>query len=437
MIKRRDFMRNLLTLSAGAAAASVYDGNPFKPRMRFAHAQTGTKTLVVVFQRGGVDGLSMCVPHGLQEYYDIRSSIAIPAPGGGAGSALDLDGFFGLNPALSGLMGPWNAGSLAVFPACHYEGATRSHFDGQQNLESGEDDERGDGWLNRYLTQFPRQAQVRAIGLEGGLPHALRGQEIVSNFSNLTNFDLDLDATTQAELLADIQPVYAQLPDATRLTRELVARTGQVTLNDLGVLAPYVNQSYSPENGAMYPDTTFGRQLTQTAQMIKADVGLEICTLSIGGWDTHSNQGNGGGGRLASRLQELSDGLGALNQDMGGRMQDVIVCTMSEFGRTSVQNGSNGTDHAHATTWFAFGGAIQGGFVYPDPGNAAASYPGNPNNGGLQDVRGRYLRHNIDFRNVMGEILSRHLGATDVSSIVGGSDGNGGSFNFQPIGFIA
>jgi uncharacterized protein (DUF1501 family) len=421
MMKRREFLRNVLAVSAGTAASLASD--PFRMRMQFAHAQTATgKTLVVVFQRGGADGLSECVPYALSEYYNIRNDIAIPPPGQ-AGGAIDLDGFFGLHPALNPLKAVYDAGDLAIFPACHYPNATRSHFSGQRNLESGEDADNSDGWLNRYLVENQRQAPLRAIGFSSGLPHALKGDAVVSAFSNITNFTVDLNAAEEQELLQYLGSAYGQNPDPNRLTRELVMETGRVMVDNVGALAPIVSQNYTPANGATYPGSTFGRQMMQTAQLIKADVGLEVVAISIGGWDTHSDQGSSSG-RMANRLAEFAGGLRAFHQDMGALMSDVVVLTMSEFGRTSVENGSNGSDHAHATTWFALGGPVSGGQVYPHPGGS-----GYPPGGSLQQVRGRYLNHSVDFRDVMGEILLDHLGAASIANVLPGH-------TYSPVGFI-
>jgi uncharacterized protein (DUF1501 family) len=204
--------------------------------------------------------------------------------------------------------------------------------------------------------------------------------------------------------------------------------TGRVMVNDVSALAPILSQAYTPANGAVYPNSTFGRQLRQTAQLIKAGLGLEIVALGLGGWDTHSDQG-AGTGDMAGRLTDFAGTLAAFYRDMGTAMGDVVVLTMSEFGRTSVENGSVGTDHAHATTWLAMGGPVLGGQVYPHQGgNASALYPGALR--GLRDVEGRYLNHSVDFRNVMGEILIQHLGATNLSTILPGH-------TVQPVGFLS
>ena len=416
-----------MAAGAGGVAATFY-GDPFRPRMRFAHAQSvNNNVLVVVFQRGGADGLNECVPHGLPEYYQIRPTIAIPEPGN-TGGAIDLDGFFGLHPALGSLKPVYDANDLAIFPACHYPRASRSHFTGQRNLESGQDSDVADGWLNRFLVENPRAGQLRAAAIESGISHALKGDLIVSSFSNIGNFSLNLSPAEEADLISDLTTAYAQGADPSRLTRELVVETGRVMVNDVGVLSPIIQAGYSPSNGATYPGSTFGRQMMQTAQLIKADVGLEVVTVGLGGWDTHSNQG-GANGRMSSRLTDFANTLQAFHQDLGVDMSRVVVLSMTEFGRTSVENGSNGTDHAHATMWTCMGGPVNGGAIYPNGGGAARDmYPGFIN--GLQEVNGRDLNHSLDFRDVMAEVLTRHLGVTDLSTILPGH------MVAPPIGFL-
>ena len=427
-MKRREFMRTLMAAGAGTFAATFY-GDPFRPRMRFAHAQPSGKTLVVVFQRGGADGLNECVPHGLDEYYSIRPNIAIPRPDpGDPMSAIDLDGFFGLHPALGALKSVWDDGDLAVFPACHYPSASRSHFTGQQNIESGEDSDDSDGWLNRYLDNNPRPAQLRAVGFGSGLPHALKGNVVVSSFNDIGNFSLNLSPAEEAELVTDLTAAYGQGADPSRLTRELVIETGRVMVNDVSALSAIIGAPYTPAPGATYPGSTFGRQMRQTAQLIKAGVGLEVVSLGIGGWDTHSDEG-AGSGRMASRLTDFASTLRAFQTDIAAMRDQVMVLTMTEFGRTSVENGSRGTDHAHATTWFAMGGPVAGGQVYPHVGgNAEDSYPGKTQ--GLQFVRGRYLNHSVDFRDVMGEALTDHMGVLDLSPILRGHA-------VSPVGYVS
>ena len=194
---------------------------------------------------------------------------------------------------------------------------------------------------------------------------------------------------------------------------------GRVLINDLTVLSGVDPSRYVPANGAAYPNSGFGSQLRQIAQLIKSDLGLEVASLSIGGWDTHSGQGGGqANGQQAGRHADFANGLGAFYRDLGTRMNDVVVVTMTEFGRTAAENDSNGTDHGHASSWFVIGGNVNGGVYGTWPGLMTAQ---------LND--GRYLEHSIDFRDVMGEVLTRHMGNSSLGVLIP-------SHTFRPVGFL-
>jgi uncharacterized protein (DUF1501 family) len=423
-MNRRAFLQFLL--SASATTAAVVLTNPLRPR--FAFAQTGSgKTLVVVFQRGGNDGLNTVVPFGDASYYTLRPRIAVRPPNpADPTAALALNGFgapsnfFGLHPGLAPLLPIWNAGQLAIVPATQYPNATQSHFDGQATIESGADSPTLDGWLNRHLITLPRPAALRAAAFDTELPHAMRGAVVVSAFNDLANFSTGLPADQDQALLADLSRIYSQSPDNAKAYRALVNETGRVVVNDLTVLSGIDTISYRPANGALYPTSTYGVQLRQVAQLIKSGVGLEVAALSIGGWDTHNNQGGGEStGQQARRHQDFAAGIAALWTDLGpGAMVDVTVLTMTEFGRTAAENGNGGTDHGHAASWFVAGGSVRGGIYGSWPGLSVPNL-----------VRGRYLDHSIDFRNLMGDVLVRYLGNPDVADVLPG-------FNYQPVGVI-
>ncbi len=406
-MKRREFLRYLASVSASTAAVALT--NPFRPRMGFAQTSNG-KTVVVVFQRGGCDGLNTVIPYADPEYPSLRPGIAIAPPSpSNPNSAIDLDGFFGLHPALQALRTPWDDGNLAVLPAVHYPNATRSHFDGQQHIESAADANDLDGWLNRHLVTLPQPASLRAVGFESSLPHSLRGSEIVSSFRDIGSFNLGLSDADELALLTELNRVYSQQPDSSKAYRDLTTGFGRVLVNDLAVLSGIDTGTYVVENGAIYPNSTFGRQMRQVAQLIKEGVGLEIAALSIGGWDTHSSQG-GAAGRHAGRHADFAAGIAALYTDLGPtRRDDVLTVTMTEFGRTALENASGGTDHGNASAWFIAGGAVNGGTYGNWPGLDVNSL-----------VRGRYLDHSIDFRDVMAEIVTNHLGNTNVANIIPG-----------------
>jgi uncharacterized protein (DUF1501 family) len=410
-------MRQLATASAGAMALGALD--PLRPRLRIAEAANG-KTLVVVFQRGGCDGVNTVIPYGDPAYAALRPTIRVPPPNlADPRAALDLNGFFGLHPGLSGLHTIWQAGELAVIPACHYPDASQSHFDGQQFIESGASDPSIDGWLSRHIVAVPRPATMRAAGFGSELPQALRGQAIVSSFNDIAEFTTELPADQEAALVADLTRVYNQAPDVSRAYRELVQNSGRVMVSDLDVLSALDVGSYLPENGAVYPNTGFGRQMKQVAMLVKQDLGLEVACLGIGGWDTHADQGNGDlNAQQARRHVEFGNAIGAFWQDLGARMADVVVLTMTEFGRTAEENGSRGTDHGHAASWFVVGGGVNPGVF--------GAWPGLASN---QLLYGRYLDHSVDYRDVMGEILAQHLGNTDLSPIFP-------NHTHVPVGFL-
>ncbi len=414
---RRKFLRQLATVSAGTMAIGALD--PLRPRLRIAQAANG-KTLVVVFQRGGCDGVNTVIPFGDPAYASLRPTIRVPAPSASdPRSALDLNGFLGLHPGLAGLHAIWQAGDLAVIPACQYPNASQSHFDGQQFIESGASDPSIDGWLSRHIVAVPKPATMRAAGFGSELPQSLRGQAIVSSFNDVAEFTTGLPDDQEESLVDALGRVYAQAPDVSRAYRELVQNSGRVMVSDLDVLSAIDTGAYVPENGAVYPNTGFARQLKQIAMLVKQDLGLEVACLSIGGWDTHADQGNGdANGQQARRHQEFGGSIQAFWQDLGARMSDVVLLTMTEFGRTAAENGSRGTDHGHASAWFVVGGSLTPG-VY-------GAWPGLASN---QLLDGRYLQHSVDYRDVMGEILLQHLGNTDLTPIFPGH-------THAPVGFL-
>ena len=412
-MRRRNFIRHLLTVPL-AASAFVY-GNPFQPGLRIARAATG-KTVVVVFQRGGCDGLNTVVPYRDSEYYKLRPNIAIPKPGRGSGSALNLDGFFGLHPSLAPLHKIYQRGDMAVLPAVHYRKASRSHFSGQNYIESGvTSNGRSTGWLNRHLISYPQSGNIRAVSF-GNLSHALTGHARVSTFDDVNDF---LDNGPQSgNLLDSLRRVFNQGVNSNETNRRLLHKHGRFMLDSLDDINNVFTKNYVPAKGAVYPVSDYGRQMMQVAQLIKTGIGLEAATVSLGGWDTHAQQG-GATGRQADVHAEFAAGIAALYKDLGsGFMSDVVILTMTEFGRTAQQNASGGTDHGHASSWFVIGNTLSGG-VYGDwPGLQASS---------LRD--GRYLDHSIDYRDVLSEIVLYHLGNSNLNAVLP-------NHAYQSVGFL-
>ena len=366
------------------------------------------KTLVCLFQRGAADGLNVVVPHGEQAYYDMRPTIAVARPGQAAG-AIDLDGFFGLHPSLAPLKPLWDQKLLAPIHAVGSPSTSRSHFDAQDFMETGTPDVKGtpDGWLNRLLAvegtcQQCQAEPFRAVAMTAQTPRIFEGPAETIAMSSLGEFSVRATGSEAERLEALYRTGSA----------DLVHGTGQEMFDAVKLLKNANPQQYAARNNAVYPKTQFGQRLMQIAQLIKSNVGLEVAFADVGGWDTHVNQGNGTG-QLAGRLDDFAKSLAAFSQDMGDQMNDVLVLTMSEFGRTARENGNRGTDHGHATAFFALGGGVKGGKVY-------GKWPGLAPE---QLNEGRDLKLTTDFRTVFSEVAVKHLGASRVEKIFPGYTG--------------
>jgi len=410
-MERRAFVKS------GALALVTMGLSPsFLRRTAFGMPTTAVargKTLVCLFQRGAADGLNIIVPHGEEAYYSLRPTIAVPRPGAVNG-AIDLDGFFGLHPSLAPFKSLWDQKLLAPIHAVGSPSTTRSHFDAQDYMETGTPDVKGttDGWLNRLLAVQGTCEQhdngaicttpFRAVAMTPQTPRILEGHTETVAMNSLGEFSVRATGTEAQRLEALYRTGSA----------DLVHGTGQEMFDAVKMLHSANPQQYKPRNNAQYPKTQFGQRLMQIAQLIKADVGMEIAFADVGGWDTHVNQG-AGTGQLAARLDDFSTSIAAFVQDLGDRMNDVTVLTMSEFGRTAHENGTRGTDHGHATTFFVLGGDVKGGKVY-------GKWPGLAPE---QLNEGRDLRLTTDFRTVFNEVATRHLGVARANQIFPGYAG--------------
>lgn len=425
-ITRRVFMRR-------GALALVALGLPpeFVTRSLLAETRGADrkKTLICIFQRGAVDGLNMVVPFGEKVYYERRRSIAVPAPGRGGVGAIDLDGFFGLHPALAPLHDLYARRELAIVHAVGSPHPTRSHFDAQDFMETATPGTKStrDGWLNRVLVQtcahcegrtladarahaadhaagqsaMAESPALRGVAMGSALPLSLRGRHPALAIEDLTRFGVA--GGRDAALESAFSRAYREAGGT------LVREAADEAFEAVRILEHANPTQYRPGPGIEYPSGTFGRSLQQIAQLIKSDVGVEIAFADIGGWDTHQAQG-GLEGQLPRRLDELARGVRALYEDLGDRMDDVVILTMSEFGRTVAENGSGGTDHGHANCMLVMGGAVNGGRILGD-------WPGlEPE----QLYEGRDLALTTDFRDVFAEIVSRHLGAEDLAAVFPG-----------------
>src|SRR5918911_1006266 len=367
------------------------------------------KVLIAIFQRGAVDGLNVVVPHGESTYYEMRPTLAIPKPKTGADSAdaaIDLDGFFGLHPALAPFKPLWDARRLAIVDAVGSPDNTRSHFDAQDYMESATPGVKStpDGWLNRVLQTKPdpKASPFRAVSMTQNTPRVLQGKANAVAISNLADFSIRAGAYS-----ANVQGGFESIYDQT--AGDVLGGMGKETFEAVNYLKKVNPSQYKPENGAQYPRSPFGNSMLQISQLIKAGVGLEIAFTDIGGWDTHVNQGNARG-QLSLRLTEFAGGISALVTDLGAHMDDVVILTMSEFGRTARENGTRGSDHGHANAMFVVGNNVRGGEVY-------GQWPGLKS-GDLYE--GRDLALTTDFRDVFGEIAQKHLNDSNLKTVFPG-----------------
>ncbi|MGB6470400.1 MAG: DUF1501 domain-containing protein, partial [Candidatus Acidiferrales bacterium] len=377
----------------------------FLQRAVAATTTPNKKKMVVLFQRGAMDGLNVVVPFGEQNYYAMRPTIAIPQPrSGAADAAIDLDGFFGLHPSLAPIEPLFRNGQLAIVQAVGSPDPTRSHFDAQDYMESGTPGLKAteDGWLNRAMQAMPEDnsSPFRAVAFGPYLPRTLQGSAPAIALPDLKQFKMN---GPQQTIEGGFEAMYAQTVD------QAMRGVGGETFEAIDQLKKINPDSYQPENGAQYPKGRFGQSLQEIAELFKADVGLEVAFLDSGGWDHHVNEG-GVQGQLSNLLRDLGQGLAAFHQDMGDGMQDVVFVSMSEFGRTAHENGNRGTDHGHANCMFVMGGDVKGGHVY-------TRWPGL-SDGQLHD--GRDLAVTTDYRSVLGEVLMKHLGERDTQAIFPG-----------------
>jgi uncharacterized protein (DUF1501 family) len=400
--------RRLFLRSSGLALVSF--GLVPRALVRAVQAAEGgrrRKTLVVVFQRGACDGLNTVIPYGDDLYRRLRPTIAVPPPRGGSlDAALDLDGRFGLHPALAPLLPLWKEGILAPVHAVGSPDATRSHFDAQDFMESGTPGRKStdDGWLNRHLLAHPdREASpFRGVSLTPTLPRSLQGKAPAVALASLRSFAIR--GGHEGMAARGFEDLY---DEATGTLRD----AGQETFEAVQFLKRADPARHRPAAGASYPRGKYGESLQQIAQLIKADVGVEAAFTEIGGWDHHAAEG-GVQGQLAQRLREFGQALAAFRVDLGDRLQDVVVVSLTEFGRTARENGNRGTDHGHASVAFVMGGDVTGGKVHGRwPGLAAD-----------QLYEGRDLAVTTDFRDLLGEVLSRHLGARNLGPVFPGHE---------------
>jgi len=412
---RRFFLRNGALAVAGTAAIPS-----FLIRAALAEAaQVPNGRLVVIFQRGAADGLNVVVPYREKNYYSMRPTIAIPE-----NKVVDLDGFFGLHPSLASFQPLFAQGHLAIVHAAGSPNMSRSHFDAQDYMESGTPGVKStpDGWLNRalqsqdqYNQKVLRHAQehtaFRALALGAQVPRTLAGKIPALAIPNINNFAVGGRVGQVSPAAGAFEAMYADTGD------KIFHFTGEETFEAVKMLRAADPAKYKPAAGIDYPNSEFGRNMAQIAQLLKASLGVEAAFTDVGGWDTHQNQG-GVDGQLSNRLRDFSDSISAFWRDLGDQAENVTLVTMSEFGRTARQNGTGGTDHGHANAMFVLGGRVRGGKVY-------GRWPGLADH---QLNEGRDLAVTTDFRAVLGEVVSKSIGANNYEMVFPGAKLNAKEF---------
>lgn len=402
-ISRRVFLRNGALAIVGTSAIPS-----FLTRSVLAEAASigGSKRkLVVIFQRGAADGLNIVIPYAEPSYFEMRPTIGIPRE-----QVLDLDGFFGMHPAMSPLLPLWKQGHLAMVHAAGSPDTTRSHFDAQDYMESGTPGVKStsDGWLNRALQAEDERRRhhdatpFRAVAVSTDVPRTLTGRVPTIALKNIGDFR-QLDAFDRHS-----DDPFQEMYDST--SNSAIRGAGKEAFNAMQMLRAASPGQYVPAAGANYPGSPFGQSLRQIAQLMKSNYGVEAAFADVDGWDHHHNEG-GVQGQLANRLHDFSASLAAFWTDLGDEAENTVLVTMSEFGRTARQNGTGGTDHGHANVMFVMGGPVRGGHVY-------GRWPGLAPEQLYQD---RDLAVTTDFRQVLSEAAYKTIGAQDLSRVFPGS----------------
>ncbi len=395
---RRDFLKSALAMPAWILDSRT--PNQYRPRFTVLTPkgqEPRANIMVCIFLRGGMDGLNVVIPHGDADYYRLRPSLAIAEPDSGKDTTgIDLDGFFGLHPALRPLKDIWDDNGLAFVHAAGSPDPTHSHFDAMDYMERGTPGEKHipTGWLARHLQVAANEngSPFRAVGFGTLLPSSLRGPVPAIALQSIADFHLGgrYQGGEVDEFQTAISEMYAADPT--------LGGRADFTFGAVQLLESVVSGEYQASNGAKYTESEFGQSLKQVAQLIKAEIGLEVAAVDLGGWDTHVDQGSLAG-NMPGLLADLSTSLAAFYHDLGDTMKRVTVVAMSEFGRRASENGGQGTDHGHGNVMLTMGKSLNGGKVYgqwPGLSPEALIAPGD-------------LAITTDFRSVLSELVSKHL----------------------------
>lgn len=382
------------------------------------------KTLVVIFLRGGMDGLNFLVPYGDAGYADLRKRIGIAKPGQKEG-ALDIDGFFGLHPKAEALLPYFKNGTARGLHAVGYAHNTRSHFEEQDVWETGVigNTVNSDGWLNRHLLTSTGNGPVRAVCIGDNLPRILRGKAPAFALEGIADLSFpSSEHSDDASIAAALEHAYCVEPRKEKdAAQDLLAETARTTLDGMRQIQQATAGEYAA--GSEYPKSTIGRRLAEAARLIKSGLGVEVVEIDYGGWDTHQSQG-GVDGQFGNLVGGLSEAVAAFVKDMGDKMSDTLLLTISDFGRTAAENGTAGTDHGWANCMLALGGDL--GKQKTKAGPILTDWPGLAKE---QLHQGRDLLHTTDFRDVLGEVVASHLGNARLKTVLPGHV-------FKPVGLI-
>lgn len=411
-MNRRFFLHRGALALAGTTAIPQFLVRSVLAQTTGQGAGAPRQRLVVIFQRGAADGLNVVVPYREKNYYKMRPSIAIPQ-----NQVVDLDGFFGLHPSMSAFKPLYERGHLAIVHAAGSPDMSRSHFDAQDYMESGTPGVKSteDGWLNRALQAEDmrrREAHTafRAVALGADVPLTLAGKAPAIALSNVNNFNVAGRGPALSPAASAFEAMYGTSGD------QILHAAGDETFEAVKMLRAANPAQYTPR--AEYPNSEFGNNMKQIAQLLKANLGVEAAFTDATGWDTHVNQGSVNG-QLANRLRDFSDSISAFWRDMGDDAENVTLVTMSEFGRTARENGNGGTDHGHANAMFVLGGQVKGGKVY-------GRWPGLENE---QLNQGRDLALTTDYRQMLGEVVTKTIGAEKMETVFPGA-------RLQPADFL-
>ncbi len=365
--------------------------------------------LICIFLRGGTDGLNMVVPVADNYYYYLRPRIRILEPGWrSTKSGKDLNGYFALHPSLAPLRPFYQDGSLAIVHAVGLPSDTHSHTEAQNNLVRGTIDSNQvtTGWLARHLASEKSDAAspLRAVGFGSVLPGLLSGYDSTAAFQSFNGFRTNGRSQDLQIFQNYLQTIYKGA-GANLGMPQAINETQQV-LNTLDRLDLF---NFASSRYIDYPQSTFGKSLAETYELINADLGLEVISLEMAGWDTHADEGSIKG-NMSRLMDELSQGLAALVADLGPRMKSVLIMTMSEFGRRAYENASHGTDHGHGNVMFLLGGGVAGGKVYGQYPTLAPNKLVGPGD----------MAATTDYRDIFAEVVSKWLGNPDVASVFPG-----------------